>query len=95
MQLRIRKYKFKHSKFKHSNFIHKTFFDWYSDYRYSYNKVSWISKESTCNYSGYELTNLIVPTIQGVNNHIPWINKTPSNIRQQAVSRCRYTVIFL
>ena len=80
MQVRTRKYKF-----KDSNFIHKTFFSWYSDYRYSYNKATWISNESTCNYTGYELTNLIVPTIQGVNDHIPWINKTPSALRQQAV----------
>ena len=82
MQVRTRKYKF-----KHSNFIYKTFFDWYSDYRYSYNKAAWISNESTCSYSGYELTNLIVPTVQGVNNHIPWINKTPSHLRQQAIQQ--------
>lgn len=50
MQVRTRKYKF-----KHSNFIYKTFFDWYSDYRYSYNKAAWISNESSCSYSGYNL----------------------------------------
>jgi len=80
MQIRTRKYKF-----KHSDFIRKILFEWYSDYRYSYNKATWISNESTCFYSGYNLINLIVPTKQSVNDHIPWINKTPSALRQNAV----------